>query len=298
MEIEIDLSTDSAELLEIIKGELNALKKIVDNIEIKVKLDKIILTDDLEHRVNEFYGSDSFQAKRNTGKNDLHVISKYCKNDKFGALFITSSVYNYPDMRVRFYFYLHEIMHTINEKMIVEPPKENSTKDSYFFTLYWLYNEYSADRSAFMIIDEVFENSDSKWKLFLISQFDGYIDILVDDKNYEFFKAEITKFRIGQITINEFINATRQRSTDLSATIIHALAILHQYPELDYTHNISESRFINQKTNVLIEFIRQKYECSVTDLTDGLEIVTQYLTNFGFRFEELESGPYCHIVDI
>ena len=61
---------------------------------------------------------------------------------------------------------------------------------------------------------------------------------------------------------------------------------------------LQESTYVNIKTQNLIKYLQLKYENRDYNLNDGLNIATQYLSNFGFLFEERDTGPFCHILDI
>jgi len=298
MEIIIEYTINPPESLKIINDELEVLKYIIEQVDVKLKLDKVILTADIERRVNEFYGMETFQAIRKHGENFVNVAAKYCTNDQEGVLFISPFLYNYKDQTVRFFLYLHELGHVINKLSNILPPKANFTTDNYFFTLYWMFDEYTADRFAFNLIDTVFQNKSDLWDEFIMNGINGYIELLLDEKNYRFIIDEINKFRNYQITVNEYTEHVRQLSTDLSASLVHAYSLIHQYPSVKSKSDINSSKFVNMKTTSIIDYIRKKYEASEFDLTDGLTIVTQYLTNFGILFEELETGPYIHILDI
>jgi antitoxin component HigA of HigAB toxin-antitoxin module len=61
---------------------------------------------------------------------------------------------------------------------------------------------------------------------------------------------------------------------------------------------LSKSKFLNGKTLKLLAFLKTKYEKKSFDLKDGVDLVADFMENFGMRFEDRPQQPYCHVLDI
>ena len=297
MEVIIEFGTPEIE--EIIKQELVIFLNSLGNFNPPLKLDRIIISPEIEKKVNEFYGNDTFKSVRNHGDNSINVAAKYCTNEKEGILFLSSILYlDNQDSVTRYFVFFHELFHANNKQKLQLPSQQNFSIDNSFFTLYWIYDEYVADRNAYKIVDVIFPKKTELWDAYLISDLNGFSSMLVDEKNYQFIKNEISKFRNHQLTVNEYCENIRQLASDLSVAIVHAYSLIHHYPNQFSPTEFSKSKYVNVKTLNLIEYISKKYKDAVFDLSDGLDLINQYLTNFGVLFEERDTGPYCHILDI
>ena len=103
---------------------------------------------------------------------------------------------NPKDLITRDFTLFHELRHGINKNKFPCIPKENFSIGSYLFFLYWIYDEYIANRDAYDMIDNIFPEKSERWNNFIQFSMEGYIYILKDEKNYQFNKREIQDFGI------------------------------------------------------------------------------------------------------
>lgn len=295
MEIIIDCESPLVGF-DVVKNELNILKEIAE--EHQLKVDKFVLTAEISQKVNDFYGVGSYQGTRNAGKDNITVLAKYCTNEEESVLFLSPSIFEHQDASVRLFILFHELMHLYNAKRLNNPPVPKFPGDFRLSMLYHLFDEYSADRFAFYCIDLLFPQKSNYWSAYNLSILKGFGDILLDASNPFYFKEKIDMFRNRKISVNEYLEQTRQLVTDLSITAVHLYASLHFNPNQSMSLNPEDSRFLNQRTDALMNYLCTKFESSGTDLSDGLEIITEYLTNFGILLQERESSLYCYVVDI
>ena len=47
-----------------------------------------------------------------------------------------------------------------------------------------------------------------------------------------------------------------------------------------------------------MDYFKNKYEKKENDLSDGIELIRDYLINFGVRFEDRSEGGYIYVQDI
>lgn len=295
MEIIIDCESPLIGL-DVVRNELNILKDIAE--EHQLKVDKFVLTAKISQNVNEFYGVGSYQETRNVGKDNITVLAKYCTNEEERVLFLSSSIFEHQDASVRLFILLHELMHLYNGKRIIDPPVPKIPGDFRLSMLYHLFDEYSADRFAFNCIDLIFPEKSYYWEAYNLSILKGFGDILLDPSNSLYLKEKINMFRNRKISVDEYLEQTRQRISDLSITTVHLYASLHNNSNQSMSLNLEDSRFVNQRSDTLVNYLRTKFESSDTDIGDGFEIITAYLTNFGILLQERESSLYCYVVDI
>jgi hypothetical protein len=297
MQIVIEIGTPEQQ--ELIKRDLEPLAQIVDRLDPPLNINRIIIAEDLEAKVNELQETTSYKAIREHGDSSVAVMAKNVYLDEKTTLILSPSLYTKSqDTLTRYFIFIHELMHEVNKRDFPPTPMDDFTVANYSYFLHWLYDEYSADRYAYEIIDDIFPEKSEHWTNFIQSSMEGNIIILKDAKNYEFFKNEIEIFRNYQTNTNQYIAKIKQKVNDLAVATIHAVALIHHYPDKFNEKELLGSKFVNIKTQELIDYLQSKFSNDETELSDGLDIVTQYMTNFGFLFEELETGPYCHVLDI
>ena len=126
----------------------------------------------------------------------------------------------------------------------------------------------------------------------------GFVRFYDSIKKYEELKRMISTFRL-----NRDINAFCQQAEKFYNGV--ALAIIHSYSHIDhsaflkkYDRFAKRSKFVNEKTLRLLDFIRKKYLERDWDLKDGIELMRDFLTNFGARLEDTAEGLYCHVLDV
>lgn len=297
MEIIIEIGTP--EQKKQIRNELEIFPKIGNRLKKPLTLNKIIVPKDFAQKVNELSGSTSYKSKREIG--DSLVVPQAKIVEQYGGINVVLSPQLYTgnhDASTRYFVIVHELTHVINKKIFPELPHQDFSTFNYLQFLYWLFDEYTADCSAYKVIDKTFPEVSNRWKTSLESSMEGYEFILLDEKNIEFIRNEIAKFRMFEIDVNQFTDNIKQMCNDLAVATIHAYSQIHNYPSKYSEEKIVNSIFVNRKTLNLIDYIRHKYNLDEFDLDDGLQLVSDYMTNFGFRFEQRSTGPYCHVLDI
>ena len=81
--------------------------------------------------------------------------------------------------------------------------------------------------------------------------------------------------------------------------VSHGFSMYHHYQEKYQGIKIPSSNFLNGKTIVLMDFIKDKCENNVYDLSDGLKYISDFFMNFGVRFEDHpDHKGYISVFDI
>ncbi len=131
------------------------------------------------------------------------------------------------------------------------------------------------------------------------SNIDDFIRIINNGEYYEQIKKEIASFRIHDSDVTTFLENTHDSFSEVAMSIAHLYSYIDNYP--DYQSKVADlrnSRFVNDKTYTLIDFFRKKYGEKSPELVEGLNLVKEFILNFGMRFEDTAQGLYCHVLDI
>ena len=47
-----------------------------------------------------------------------------------------------------------------------------------------------------------------------------------------------------------------------------------------------------------MDFFKIKHQEQIYDIQDDLDLIIDFMTNFGMKFEDTPEGTYCHVLDI
>lgn len=47
-----------------------------------------------------------------------------------------------------------------------------------------------------------------------------------------------------------------------------------------------------------MNFLNDKYQEQVYDINDGLDLIVEFMTNFGMKFKNVPEGTWCHVLEI
>lgn len=293
MEILVEIGT--SEQQRSINGEFKIIGKISNSLN-PTLIEKIIVPCDFSKTVNQIQNISSFKSDR--GQEQI-VIAKTIEL-KNSCIFVFSPILYTEgwDYQTRMSIYLHETMHAINYRTFPKSIAKSPSYNRLFAHLYTLYDEYYANRKSFEIIDCVYPNKSKIFDDFIRGNFKSFLQSLNDNRYYEKIKSEINLFRIHGnkdlflIKVPDIFDAAAK-------TIVYIYSYIDHYDFVKNQKNlINKSNFINKKTKSLIDFFRSKYLKDEIDLLSGINLMEDFLTNFGMRFEDRESGEDCCVLDI
>jgi len=295
MEIIFKFDFEPGELKATINIELEMLKSIIESTQLGI--DKIVLTSNLDEDIKNLYGLSPYVSKRKVGNSYVDVVAKYCNAEKESILFITSQLLNYQDFKIRFYIYLHELMHAQNEKVLQKLGEARYPGDIRNQHLSTLYDEYTADRKALKLLEEIYPDYSEAWEDFKTTTVIGLAKIINDTTNYQFITDKLEDFtKTGDA--NRFLSEIMLLVDDLSTSIVRIQAFFDQYQRLSNGLDISKSKFVNDKSGSLMAFFQERFLSEDQSLEGGLPLITEFHSNFGFRFEERVSCLWCYPVEI
>ena len=292
MEIIVEIGT--SEQREIIAEELELLKFVAQKLDPPLLITKLIVTEKFEERVNEIEGTSNYIANRDL----VNAIARVCDDGDGHAIIVSYILYTgNSDVSIRYFVLFHELAHLLNKRDFQPISNDNSSTYNYAFSLSHLYDEYCADRLAYKLSDVAFPEKSQFWVEYYNSMIEGYKDLITNNANYDAIRREILAFR-HHGNVNEFIEKTRVYYDSLAIVMAHTFALCHQYPGVITDEDLSKSKFVNEKTINLMNYFSKKYEDKSFDLTDGKDLIIDFMTNFGIKLEDQEQGLYCYVLDI
>jgi len=296
MEIIIEIGTD--EQKQLIQQELAFLDEVIENSDPPVNLHQVIVASDFQLKINELEGTDTYKASRGEGSMRINAMARVAKLKDGFAIVLSPLLYSeLQDTQTRLFTVFHEVHHIINKRDFPPIPSESYVKAQYLHNLYSLYDEYSSDRFAYGLLDKVFDSKSHFWDSFVRSETDGFIGLITDPKYYDGIRNEIQAFRL-HANVELFLNKTRRYFYEVAISLAHIWALSHHYPDRVAKASLLRSPFVNDRTIALMEYLKNKREHQSNDLFDGVDLITDFMINFGMKFEHRDYGFYCHVLDI
>jgi len=280
-----------------IRDEITLFLQIADYLEPPIKLDQVYIPSDLEKTVNNLNSSTSFKTKRGVDNGSVQVLGKIV-DSKLGTTILIAPDLYHPnfDTKIRCFIFCHELIHLHNRNLFPDIHSDSFTRNSYLGNMYGLFDEYIADRTSFKITESLFPDSQS-WNKFNRNSFEYYLAPVTNIDIYKRIKREISEFRY-HANINLFWKNVNNDIDIITKCTTHAFARFHHYPENYSDFSFQESRFLNKDTFSMMDFLKESYEEGNYDIRNGIEIISQYLTNFGVKFEDKSEGGYIWVLDI
>lgn len=292
MDLIIEIGT--SEQKKLISKEFSVLSIICAEIEPPLNIKKVIVPADFDSKVNEIQKTASYRSVR---KEQL-AVAKHLYIDGKSIIVISPELYTEPfDSQIRCFYYSHELMHAHNKRRFPELLKDSEIPSYYFLNLYYLFDEYFADRKAYAITDALFRNKSQRYSNHITACINGFINTLLGDSEHlSFIRDEIASFR-KHGDVDFFLSRIGESFNTISMAIVHTHAQLHHGTDSNKKY-LTKSKFLNNKALILINFLKSKYEENSIDLFNGLKLIEDFLTNFGIKFECVPEGIYCHVEDI
>lgn len=296
MEIIIEIGTP--EQKELIAQELKFLEIVPQQVHPPINITRIIVTADFDQRVNEIQGTSTYRSNRGLENNGVSTIGKMIKDGDGYAIVVSPLLYSETyDIQVRYFILLHELAHVINQRDFPPIPTDTYVNNLYTHNIYTFYDEYYADRLAYHLCDTLFPEKSKFREKHTNNDTQGYLNLLTSPQYYETIKAEIEAFRT-HANVDEFLKKVTPNFDIVGIILAHTYAIHHQFPGKIAEAELAKSKFVNEKTVRLMEYMAKKYNEKSVDLSDGRELIIGFMTNFGMMFEHRDYGAYCHVLDI
>ena len=147
------------------------------------------------------------------------------------------------------------------------------------------------------IVDQFFPTKSTFWGNHLLTCKEGFVDSSTDKTYYDHLKKEINAFRV-HANGDLFMERIRRYVDEMRIILVHAFSLFHYCADEVFGNSLRNSKFVNDKTFALMNYLKSKFEERDTNLLDGIDLIIGFLENFGFRFEQKDIGFYCHVLDI
>lgn len=295
MEIRVEIG--NPEQRRLIARELSSLEGICNEFDPPLELAEIVVPSDFDKVVNKLQRTNSYKSSRSTHMAVAKILpmnGQYC-------LVISPALFTAAhDSQSRAFFYFHEIAHLYSNRSFAQQIDSTEIPAPHSTNMSILFDEYFADRKSFETIDALFSEKTPNYLKLINDILDGHLYTLTHDSDFhDSIKREIASFR-SHGDINRFLQPVGQIFDEVSKAMIHAYACLDHFPSFaERRAELHSSKFINERTLALVDFIRSRYIQSSTDLMDGIPLIAGFLANFGMKFEFLPSGYlWCHVLDI
>lgn len=297
MDIIIEIGTE--EQKELISKELSIIKKISRDFNPPPPITQIIVPEDFERKVNDILGVEHYKSQRG---GHLVIAKNVPTEDGIILLFSKESKELYTELhdnQTRLQTYIHEFIHAFNKLRFPKISENPTAANIYFGIIYTLFDEYDANRKSFKITEKVYPQLSHRYKSIHALCLKRFVKIICDDSlHLKKLRKEIVKFK-SHNNVDLFLERTKDLVDEVSKSIIYIYSYLDCNYKLKKNKALLEkSYFINDKTIALIDFFRLKYEKEDNNLFDGRKIIEDFMTNFGFRFEDTPKGIYFHILNI
>lgn len=295
MEIIIEVGNEAIQ--EYIRHELGFVDKIAESL--KLNVSRIIIPGDFQAKVNEYQGRDDYKVQRGVENAQVTVAAKIIEDGDNITILLSPYIFYLQsfDTMVRCFLMVHELMHVVNKGYFLEIPKGSFALENYLGNLYIMFDEYTADRYAYSMIEGAFEPHTEAWELYNQDGVLGYLNPTSDPRYYEHILSEIKKFRY-HADVNRYWKSIWETVHVVSISIVHGFARYHEHLENYKKLEIPSTKFINEKTFALMDYFKTKYKTQNYDLNDGIGLMEEYLTNFGVRFEDRPEGGWMQVLDI
>jgi hypothetical protein len=297
-DIEIIVEIGTEEQKTIIRNELSNIITFVLALPISINLLKIIISTDLSKTIRMQESNELYNVVRGACTSKVTVIAKTINLDEGNIIVISPDIYTESyDTIVRYFIVFHEISHLINKQKFTQADEDSYVLNQYRSNLYTLYDEYSADRLAYTLIDKFFPNKSELWNSFLENEITGFYTVLTDLEYYDGIKEEINSYR-SHADLALAVKNIHKFYDDVAISLSHMFPLVVAFPNKTSYLDLSTSPFVNNNTYALMEYFNHVYLSGIHDLSDGIELIADFMANFGVRFEHRDNGGYCHILDI
>jgi len=300
--MEIVVGFGTREIKELIKQELEIMTGFLpDDFFQKTQLQRIVVPLDFQAEIHKLTNDYTYKSIRDFGNNSINVLGKIVAIEDGFAIVLSPLLYvdtENQDFQTRMSTVFHELHHAINRRDFPKVLKVEYVWGLYYDKLYSLYDEYSCDCFAHKMVEKHFSLKSEIWEKHISLSVNGFVKAINDTGCYDFIKQEIESFKVhGNVGL--FIENTQNYTQEMMTVLVHTYFLAHYFPD-EISHDILlKSPFVNNKTFALMEYLKEKENMNEKKLDDGLDLMIDFLENFGIRYEYIDSGNYyCRVLDI
>lgn len=298
MEFNVEVGTEEQQ--KYIKQDLEIIRILAEQYDPPLAISQVIIPKDFQATVNRFLGTTEYCAVRGESSSIVETMAKIVPQGEATVILFSPSIYREAyDQMVRWFLYLHETQHVVNRQLFPQISNQPTSfaLGTYTFILYHLYDEYSADRAAYKMVEKLIRIPTNYWKAYLQSEITGCVSVVMDQTYFEAAQNVIESVLSSQDII-VFLEHIRPLWDEMTTIMAHFYALYHHNPDLFTNVDLSKSAFINEKTTTLMEFYKGKFEENDKDISDGLPLAIEFMTNFGFLLEDRDEERHVQVFHI
>jgi hypothetical protein len=257
-------------------------------------LHQVIVPMDFEKTIRELSGDESYKAFRGQV-----AMAKIVNVSQGVSIVFSPWIYNEQyDFQVRVIWYIHELFHAINKDRFPPIKTDSISRITYLSNLNIFFDEYYVHRKSFEVMEAGAKQKTFLLKKFISSVFSSHVKSLVKDDYFIKISEYILSFRYHG-NVRFFLDQVNPCFDEASKDIVYAYSFLDHFPRLKRVEPlIKKSKMVNTKTIGLIDFFRHKYQQDDLNLEDDIEIMEDFMTNFGMRFKDTPEGVYCEVLSL
>jgi len=293
MEIIIEIEDESQRSQ--IETELKLFGSLFTKIFPNLYVTSMVVPLDFSAQVNILLGTTNYIDKRGY----VTALARYVERDgNYSIVFSPKLFEKYDDTRTRFFLYFHELTHVWNGKCLSKID-ENGKNSYYLHQLDVMYDEYVADRTSYLITDALADEGSlfvttDKWVKYIYQVISDFGNLVFTSEQRDFIQSEVDLYRShGDISL--FSKRTRYVQSSIMIFSVHAFATFHHYPQIAKEIPFNDWYFVNKNTIALMDYLEEKYSSNATELDDGIELIRNYIKNFGI--DRLD-GEHFYAVDL
>ncbi len=294
--MEIHVAVGTAEQKKFIENELSILESAAAGAEITQHIERVVVAADFDAAVREATGDPDFSQNRG-----YHlVVAKIVQGRQASTIFISPFVFTERfDTQIRVSLYLHELSHVLHKTRFPAGEPNSPSEAVYARSLYLLFDEYAAERSALEACSRLFAEPSDLYASFHRAACTGFFEALDSDEAYCALANAVARFRFRMTDITGYQQEVRPSLDNIWKSLAFAAAYVDSGTGFNEESLASvKARFVTPSARDLVSYFARKYQAADSDLTDGIAHMKGFAETFGFVYEDAVEGLYCRVVGI
>lgn len=278
---------------ELINEELKILQDCLETINLKIEINDVIISEGDEVTFKDSYSP--------INRSDEGVIAwiEDAGNDDNAHVVISPRLFTADyDTQTRLFIYFQELFRVYGERSAQKPRFDSPSATMYFEKLSTLFIEYSSYRRALSMLDKLYPGKSDLMQKHIDAKINDYIELINDEKHVTRMNYELSYYRFHR-NVEKLLNLATVIFLQVATAILrlHAITDIFSGNE-EKKQQINESKFVNQNTEKLMEFLRSQFDQGNPQLIEGISIIEEFMANFGLTFSDTEKGLHCQVMDI
>jgi len=294
--LEFTIEIGTAEQKNLIICDIQPIFEAISRTEPELIIERVVVPMDFDQTVNSLSHSSTYQSVRIVGDWCVAAEAKVIETEAGWTVVLSPRLFSdQHDFKTRCFVYVHELEHLIIRQRLAAIAGLPQSDACYMQGLQTLLDEYMADRLAYTVVEEHYPERSNLWESMLQDQAKYLLGLLLDDSIHRKIKESRLSVESHK-DVTRFLDEVQPVYDAIIAVLAHLFALHDQHPELVQQSQIELSPFVHQSTLSLVDYIRAKHMDKDYDLSNGLEIFKEFLSDcFGFELKDSGQGLICHV---